>query len=114
MINRLFVYGTLKTDTKLLEELVGKDYYHLLGKGSIRGKRLEGTPYPAVVRDDAGEEITGELIELKDFPEAIVKLDAYEAFYPDNIEQSLYKRELVSVTMQDGQITEAWVYYYNR
>jgi gamma-glutamylcyclotransferase (GGCT)/AIG2-like uncharacterized protein YtfP len=114
MTNKLFVYGTLKTETRLLDELVGSGRYRFLGTGSISGNKLKGTPYPAVVKTEGGERVSGELIELDLFEESISTLDEYEGFYPDNYNQSLYTRALVTVAMEYGQNTEAWVYYYNR
>lgn len=113
MTHKLFVYGTLKRETGLLHELVGRDRYRFVGMGNISGKKLKGTPYPAVIKDPSGEPISGEVFELLSFPDTIKMLDAYEAFNPDNPSQSLYTRELVTVTLNSGQTVEAWVYYYN-
>jgi gamma-glutamylcyclotransferase (GGCT)/AIG2-like uncharacterized protein YtfP len=113
VINKLFVYGTLKTETHLLDELVGSSSYRFLGHGTISGKKLEGTTYPAVVKTDSAQRVSGELIELEPFADAISKLDAYEAFYPDNYSGSLYLRERVYVVLDNGQTVEAWVYYFN-
>ena len=96
-----------------MDELVGSSGYRLIGKGSINGKKLADTPYPAVVKTDTVERVSGELIELTPFAAAISKLDQYEGFDPHNSVGSLYIREQVHVALEDGQVAEAWVYYYN-
>ena len=113
MTKKLFVYGTLKTETHRLDEMVGSSGYRFLGTGSISGKKLEGTPYPAVIKTVTNERVSGELIELEPFAQAITRLDEYEGFEPNNLERSLYIREKVSVLLDNGQTEEAWVYYYN-
>lgn len=113
VINKLFVYGTLKTETHLLNELVDSSGYRFLGKGTISGKKLEGAPYPAVIKTDTGERVSGELIELELFSDSIRILDEYKGFDPDHSEGSLYIRERVHVVLEKGLTTEAWMYYYN-
>jgi gamma-glutamylcyclotransferase (GGCT)/AIG2-like uncharacterized protein YtfP len=112
MIHRLFVYGTLRSEYSILSEMIGKDRYRVVGKGVIKGKRLSGTVYPAVVPTTEEEWIEGELMEIIDFTEVITVIDDYEAFYPEDIPNSLYVRSIVEVYLEDGSRVNAWVYFY--
>ena len=109
VINKLFVYGTLKIETHLLNEMVGSSGYRFLGKATISGKKLSGTPYPAVVKTNSGERVYGELIQLTPFKAAIHLLDEYEGFDPNDPKGSLYIRERVHVDLDDGLTADAWV-----
>ncbi len=114
MSNFLFVYGTLKSETKILDSLIGANNYQVAGSGNIQGEWLIGTPYPAVVQGREKEIIRGELIEILNFPKSIEVIDAYEEFIVKDIQNSLYIRALTLVVMDNKDRIEAWVYYYNK
>ena len=50
MASILFVYETLKSETRILGNLIGEGNYSVIGNGSSKEDRLEGTPYPAVLK----------------------------------------------------------------
>jgi gamma-glutamylcyclotransferase (GGCT)/AIG2-like uncharacterized protein YtfP len=112
MLNKLFVYGTLKSQTGRMKELAGKYRFQFVGTGSIMAKAIQAT-YPAVVPSQMGERIHGELILLQDTASLLTILDAYEAFDASHPESSLYLRAVVSVRMDQGPEETAWVYFYN-
>jgi gamma-glutamylcyclotransferase (GGCT)/AIG2-like uncharacterized protein YtfP len=99
---RLFVYGTLRrgspnTFAKLLEA-----NSRFLGNARMRGRLHQFSNYPGVVlSDQPGEFVQGELLELQD-PRILVVLDEYEGFE--------FQRVPVTVSLDDGQELEAWVY----
>ena len=99
---RLFVYGTLRRGSpnkfaKLLEA-----NSRFLGNARMPGQLRQFSNYPGVVlSDQPGEFVEGELFELQD-PSILVVLDEYEG--------SEFQRVLATVSLDDGQELETWVY----
>lgn len=102
MAEKVFVYGTL---------LQGHSNHHLLsgarflGRGKVKGLGLYAvTPsYPGAVPEE-GEAVLGEVYAVT--AELLAALDDFE----DNGE--LYQREKRPVLLEDGTVTEAWVYIW--
>ena len=115
MLDRVFVYGTLMSGfdhpmSKLLA--AGAD---LLGPATVRGKLYLITHYPGLLHSDDAEDIVhGELYRLRDVDELMAALDDYESVGPSHEQPTLYLREVVPVTMDDGRVVDAWTYIYNR
>lgn len=60
--------------------------------------------------------IKGELYKLNkedDFSWIFGQLDEYEGLIPEPSETPLYRREVTTVYKEDGNTTEAWIYWYN-
>jgi len=105
-VDLVFVYGTLKKgygNYRIMKEAGGKfignavtlDNFYIMGGAGI----------PYVIESDDKEfssAICGELYKVKDFK----PLDILEG-HP-----SLYKRELIEVVKENGEIVEAWMYIY--
>jgi gamma-glutamylcyclotransferase (GGCT)/AIG2-like uncharacterized protein YtfP len=111
---RIFVYGTLR-------RLHGNPMHSLLGPVNFRGRATcrgllycAGS-YPALVKSDgADDRVVGEVYELLNPAGVIPVLDEYEAFDPVNPSGSLFSRELDIVQLDNGEVVEAWLYYFNR
>lgn len=72
--------------------------------------------YPAAVPVNEDAWIVGELYQLnnkEEFDWAFSQLDDYEGAAPDAGEQPLYRREPVTVTVNEKD-TVAWIYWYNQ
>jgi gamma-glutamylcyclotransferase (GGCT)/AIG2-like uncharacterized protein YtfP len=110
----LFVYGTLMKGFR--EDWQRKVGAELLGRGTIGAKLYDLGDYPGarVVGAEAGQRVSGELCRLRDPGLALKILDHYEEFSPLKPNRSLFIRELVSVTLEDGRKKTAWAYLYNR
>jgi gamma-glutamylcyclotransferase (GGCT)/AIG2-like uncharacterized protein YtfP len=99
---RLFVYGTLRRGSpnkfaKLLEASS-----RFLGNARMRGRLRQFSNYPgAVLSDQPGEWVQGELFELQD-PGMLHTLDEYEG--------SEFQRVPVTVSLDDDQELETWAY----
>ena len=99
---RLFVYGTLRRGSpnrfaKLLEASS-----RFIGTARMRGQLHQFSNYAgAVLSDQPGEFVQGELFELQD-PSILVVLDEYEG--------SEFQRVVATVSLDDGQELETWVY----
>ena len=112
--DRLFVYGTLMRGfdhpmAKLLSRSA-----EFCGDARCRGRLYLVKHYPGLVlSDDADDVVFGELYRLCQ-PEALfAALDEYEGCGP-GVASPQYLRQLLPVTRDDGTVSEAWTYVYNR
>jgi len=71
-------------------------------------------PGAKVLGAKPGRRVSGELYRLRAPKLALIFLDQYEGFSPLQLNKSLFVRELVSVTLEDGRKKRAWAYLYNR
>ena len=114
MSDRLFVYGTLMRGfdhpmAKLLSRSA-----EFCGDARCRGRLYLVKHYPGLVlSDDANDAVFGELVRLHTPEASLVTLDDYEGCGPD-VASPQYLRQLLPVTLDDGSISEAWTYVYNR
>jgi gamma-glutamylcyclotransferase (GGCT)/AIG2-like uncharacterized protein YtfP len=110
----LFVYGTLIKGFR--EEWLRKLGADFVGPGNIRGRLYDLGDYPGTrVRGaEPGQRVSGELYRTRDAEGALRILDQYEGFSPLEPSKSLFVRELVCVTLEDGRRKRAWAYLYNR
>jgi gamma-glutamylcyclotransferase (GGCT)/AIG2-like uncharacterized protein YtfP len=70
--------------------------------------------YPAAV--PAGSEnarVRGEVYEMTDAPAVLAVLDEIEGYRPADPDASLYTRLVTPVTLDDGNVVDAWAYFYN-
>ncbi len=111
--NYLFVYGTLKPKSGLLEKL-GLNY-KIVGQGFVEGIEIKDTDYPALVPSLKNDKqlILGEIIELKEPEDSFKKLDEYEEFNPKDKQNSLYIRKKTKVKFKNGKSTACWIYWFN-
>jgi len=113
----LFVYGSLLSGFKSpAYEYISK-YFELKGNATVKGTIYDMGTFPVGTSDDTGRFIKGELYEIRNPKElsfVLAQLDDYEGLYPDEGEEVYYRRELVSTTLGNGDIIDAWVYWYNK
>ena len=112
--DRLFVYGTLMRGyvhpmAKLLS--ANADF---LGEAHCRGRLYMVKHYPGLVlSDDPSEIVYGELYRLREVDALLREFDMYEACGEGFPEPTQYLRQMLSVTLADGTVGEAWTYVYN-
>jgi gamma-glutamylcyclotransferase (GGCT)/AIG2-like uncharacterized protein YtfP len=108
----VFFYGTLMAgfDRRRRAGIDTKLTYR--GRGSIRAALFDLGIYPAAVPAPEGL-VWGEVYEMSDPEAVLLALDDIEGFRPDDPDKSLYARAVADVTMPDGRIEQAWVYFYN-
>lgn len=83
-----------------------------VGRGSIQAALFDLGIYPAAVpAPDAC--VWGEVYEMLEPKDVLRALDEIEGHRPGDPDHSLYTRALVPATLEDGQVVEAWVYFYN-
>jgi len=110
--NRIFVYGTLRSDigSGMSEYLLRNSTF--LGAGTIRGEMYDFGSYPGVFDHEYADGlIVGEVYSIRGdaASEVWIELDRYEGCSAEDAEPQLYRRRLLPVDMPNGSI-EAWVY----
>ena len=112
MADFVFFYGTLMAgfDRRQRAGIDAKLTYR--GRGSIRASLFDLGIYPAAVPAAEGR-VWGELYEMADSQAVLAALDDIEGYRIDDPDRSLYSRTVADVTLQDGTVTPAWVYFYN-
>lgn len=112
MRSLLFFYGTLMSGfrrhgrSRIDQKLTPK------GRGSIQGALFDLGLYPAAVpATDA--RVWGEVHEMSDPGGVLTALDEIEGYRPTEPDASLYRRVETPVTLENGGIETAWVYFYN-
>ena len=112
MATFVFFYGTLMAgfDRRRRAGIDSKLTYR--GRGSIRAALFDLGIYPAAVPAPEGL-VWGEVYEMSDPEVVLLALDDIEGFRVDDPDKSLYARALADVTLPDGRVEQAWVYFYN-
>jgi gamma-glutamylcyclotransferase (GGCT)/AIG2-like uncharacterized protein YtfP len=108
----VFFYGTLMAgfDRRRRAGIDAKLTYR--GRGSITAALFDLGIYPAAVPAPEGR-VWGELYEMAEPDTVIAALDDIEGYRADDPDKSLYSRAKTTVTMPDGSVEQAWVYFYN-
>jgi gamma-glutamylcyclotransferase (GGCT)/AIG2-like uncharacterized protein YtfP len=114
MQNHLFVYGTLMRGfdhpmAKLLSRSA-----EFIGPARCQGRLYLVKHYPGLVlSDNASDVVFGELFRLHTPQASLITFDDYEGCGPD-VASPQYLRRMLRVTLDDGTVSEAWTYIYNR
>jgi gamma-glutamylcyclotransferase (GGCT)/AIG2-like uncharacterized protein YtfP len=111
-VDFVFFYGTLMAgfDRRRRAGIDAKLTYR--GRGSITAALFDLGIYPAAVPAPEGR-VWGEVYEMAEPDTVIAALDDIEGYRADDPDKSLYSRAKSAVTMPDGSMEQAWVYFYN-
>lgn len=111
-IDKVFVYGSLRYGMYNYEKLL-KNKVKKRQLGTIKGElyHLANKGYPAI--QDGEDNIIGEVYEFYDFDKVIKELDELEDYYPNNIMDSYYFREVTDVKLENDEVILAYVYKRN-
>jgi len=115
MIDRLFVYGTLRRGSGhplacRLQQ--GAEY---LGLATVAGRLYRVAHYPGLVpARQPGQRVVGDLFRLRQPRALLAWLDRYEECGPGFPRPTEYLRRAVRVHPLGGAPCRAWVYLYNR
>jgi gamma-glutamylcyclotransferase (GGCT)/AIG2-like uncharacterized protein YtfP len=114
-VYQLFVYGSLRSGFRSpVYEYISR-FFSFVGEAKVRGKLIDMGSYPAGIPTNDNHFIIGELYQIKhenEFSWAIGQLDDYEGMSVEPDEVQLYRREITEVHF-NGQLTHAWIYWYN-
>jgi gamma-glutamylcyclotransferase (GGCT)/AIG2-like uncharacterized protein YtfP len=114
MQDHLFVYGTLMRGVDHpMAKLLSRSA-EFIGEARCQGRLYLVKHYPGLVlSEDANDVVFGELVRLHTPEASLVTLDDYEGCGPDAASPQ-YLRQLLLVTLDNGTVSEAWTYVYNR
>ena len=114
MQDQLFVYGTLMRGfDHPMSQLLSR-HADFLGPAHCHGRLYLVKHYPGLVlSDDPADTVFGELYGMHRSEELLRELDMYEACGEGFAEPTEYLRRMLTVTGEDGAISEAWSYIYN-
>lgn len=112
MTDRVFFYGTLMTGFDRRRRTGIDSMLDRVGRGQIKAALFDLGIYPAAIPDPDGV-VWGEVHRARDIDKVLVGLDELEGYSPAMPEVSLYNRQEVPVTYQDGTTGDVWVYFYN-
>ncbi|RMG33168.1 MAG: gamma-glutamylcyclotransferase [Gammaproteobacteria bacterium] len=112
-MERLFVYGTLMRRGSMHRLLDGEA--DLLGRGWVRGRLYRVADYPGLVAGGGpADRVWGELYRLRGPGRVLARIDAYEGCASSEPRPHEYRRQRLSVHLEDGRIVPAWGYVYLR
>lgn len=112
MTDLVFFYGTLMTGFKRPGRARLDQALKPIGRGSIPAALFDLGIYPAAIPAyDA--RVWGEVHQMLEPDAVLTTLDTIEGFSATEPDASLYMRSEVPVTLADGGIVNAWVYFYN-
>ena len=112
MADFVFFYGTLMAGFDRRRRAGIDHQLTYRGRGSIRAALFDLGIYPAAVPAPEGD-VWGAVYEMADEAAVLAALDDIEGYRPDDPDKTLYSRATAHVTMPDGAVVEAWVYFYN-
>lgn len=110
--NFVFFYGTLMAGFDRRRRAGIDDRLTYRGRGSIQASLFDLGIYPAAVPAPEGV-VWGEVYEMREADAVLAALDDIEGYRPDDPDKSLYARAVTEVTLPDGSVEAAWVYFYN-
>lgn len=112
--DHLFVYGTLRSGFRAHSVLAQRA--QAMGRGWMAGQLYDTGSYPAAVGSNVpGERVYGEVYRLSsDSAELVSELDRYEGYLPHATDASLFCRIPAQITIENGNLVDAWVYLFNR
>lgn len=108
----VFFYGTLMTPFNRQGRHRIDQYLAYVGRGSIAAALFDLGIYPAAVPDSESR-VWGEVYETLNPPAVLAVLDEIEGYSATEPEASLYTRRRTPVTLENGEIVDAWAYFYN-
>ena len=113
-VYQLFVYGSLRSGFRSpVYEYISR-FFTFVAEAKVKGKLFDLGEYPAGIPVEEENFIIGELYTAKnpqEFSWAIGQLDDYEGLNVEEGETALYRRDITTIYV-DGQLTNAWVYWY--
>jgi len=112
MTDLVFFYGTLMSGFERPGRSRIDSQLTPLGRGSIRATLFDLGIYPAAI-PASDERVFGEIHRMSDVDNVLAALDEIEGYRPDQPDASLYTRVETPVTLADGRVEQAWVYFYN-
>ena len=112
MTELVFFYGTLMTPFNRPGRQRIDRHLAFVGRGSIAAALFDLGIYPAAV-PASDTRVRGEVYEIERPDLVLPVLDEIEGYRLDEPEASLYNRVKTRVTLDHGEMLDAWAYFYN-
>jgi gamma-glutamylcyclotransferase (GGCT)/AIG2-like uncharacterized protein YtfP len=112
MTGLVFFYGTLMSGFRRPGRARLDHSLKLVGRGWVPAALFDLGIYPAAI-PASDSRVWGEVHEMVDSDAVLSSLDEIEGYRPSEPDSSLYTREEMPVTFDDGRVEPAWVYVYN-
>ncbi len=112
MTDLVFFYGTLMSGFKRPGRTRIDLEIEPVGHGWIDAVLFDLGIYPAAI-PATDSRVRGEVHRLLQCDSVLRTLDEIEGYRPEKPDASLYVRREVPVTLDDGRVERAWVYFYN-
>jgi gamma-glutamylcyclotransferase (GGCT)/AIG2-like uncharacterized protein YtfP len=112
MTDLVFFYGTLMSGFKRPGRTRLDLALQPLGHGSIRALLFDLGIYPAATPAPDGR-VRGEVHRMLEPEKVLRALDEIEGYRHEEPDASLYLRAETPVSLDDGRVEQAWVYFYN-
>jgi gamma-glutamylcyclotransferase (GGCT)/AIG2-like uncharacterized protein YtfP len=114
MQDHLFVYGTLMRGfDHPMAQLLSRAA-DFIGEARCLGRLYLVKHYPGLVlSDDVDDVVFGELFQLRRTAEVLREFDIYEACGEGFAQPTEYVRQIIEITLGNGEAREAWTYLYN-
>jgi gamma-glutamylcyclotransferase (GGCT)/AIG2-like uncharacterized protein YtfP len=109
----VFFYGTLMSPFNRPGRQRVSSKMEFVARGSIRAALFDLGLYPAAIPTDDGGVVRGETYDMHDAVTVLAALDEIEGYESAEPDRSLYRRVRTDVTLDDGRVAPAWVYFYN-
>lgn len=108
----VFFYGTLMRGFERQGRTRLDGQLRPVGRGWIPAALFDLGIYPAAI-PAADSRVWGEVHDMLEPEVVLPALDEIEGYSVAEPVTSLYTREPVGVTLDDGRVVQAWVYFYN-
>ncbi len=112
MTDLVFFYGTLMSGFQRPGRARLDRVLAPVGRAWINAALFDLGIYPAAI-PASDTRVWGEVHRMLDTDSVLSTLDEIEGFSIREPDKSLYLREEIPVTFDDGRIGTAWVYFYN-
>jgi len=113
MLDRIFVYGTLRSTSPAPMAREFAKNATLIGPARIPGRLIDLGRYPGLLEPNTPDDwVDGERWQLHAPESYLPVLDAYEGCGPDDPEPQEYERVARFVSRDTGKQDDAWVYLY--
>ncbi len=112
MTDLVFFYGTLMSGFRRPGRARLDEVLKPVGRGWIPAALFFLGLYPAAIPADDSR-VWGEVHQMLDSDAVLESLDEIEGFSIAEPDSSLYTREAIPVTLENGSVANAWVYFYN-
>jgi gamma-glutamylcyclotransferase (GGCT)/AIG2-like uncharacterized protein YtfP len=112
MADFVFFYGTLMSGFRRPGRARVDAALKPIGRGSIQAALFDLGLYPAAV-PASDTRVWGEVHQILDTDSVLASLDEIEGYNAEEPESGLYIRVATPVTLDNGSVVMAWVYFYN-